>query len=516
MDFRQTIGRQSQRLDAGIDDRFSNFLYVDQHYHSNAVLRRVFSLARKHGYCSLLVEEIAESDCALMASENGAIAVRQANYQRSDVRRISFFRSKSDRPPAPTDFIGYVVFKRDFFADKPQPRVHIFESVMPPFRQTEHNNFIHCKRRYELNTTLGKFTVSGVLYAQQNDLTFVCAHVALRTALACILPDGDISYERMNGLAGIDHRTRQVGGGSGLGPSDMEKILADVNAHYDKVVHEPNQQLHLPTEYQRDLYGCIESGLPALVGFELDDTTAGGNGGSRHVIPVFGHTFNEDTLLPQAQRAYFGGLRRHYPSENWLSTFVVHDDNFGPYLCLPRHFLKQDNFRVMYGIKSCPTVYSAMEAEGLGFAFFDAIANGRPRTGIDWYDRFAVFTKSGWLVLRTLLLKKGDYIRHLEEIRAWDDASLEPEIVQKFRDYLPENFWMVEASAPELFNSSRRKFGEVLLPCDQPVPKTVNASALLGTRLPGLIYFRTPGQSQIDVRLTRFRGHAPLFTIVNS
>jgi hypothetical protein len=91
---------------------------------------------------------------------------------------------------------------------------------------------------------------------------------------------------------------------------DIENILNGLGLSYDKIVHEPSQHLILPTEYQRDLYGSIESGLPALVGFELDDPTAGPSGGPRHVIPVFGHTFNEDTWLPQAHRAYFGGTLR--------------------------------------------------------------------------------------------------------------------------------------------------------------------------------------------------------------
>ena len=482
MNFRQAIGKQVQRLETGIERDFSNFLFVDQHYGSNLVLRRIFSLARKHKYHSLLTEEIRDADCALLAAENTALAVRQSDFQRSEVHRISFFRSTTSQVPAQSDFIGYVIFKRDFFTGQPQPRVHVFESVMPPFRKAVDNNFIHCQRDYEINTSLGKFSVTGVLYAQQNGLTTVCAHVGLRTVLACVLPEGDITYERMNALAGIDHKNRRVGSGvGGLEPAAMESILNGLNLPFDKVVHEPSQQLNLPTEYQRDLYGCIESGFPALVGFELDDPAGGATGGPRHAIPVFGHTFNEDTWMPQAQRAYFGGTQSYFPSENWLSTFIVHDDNFGPYFCLPRHFLKRDKFRLQYGLKSCPTTFNAMQAEAIGFAFCNAIVNNRPRTGNNWYDRFALFTRRGWLVLRTILAKKDTYLKHLAEMRAWDGASLEADMLQKFRDYLPPMFWMVEASVPELFNSSRRKFGEVLLPCDRPLPSALNDSMLLAT-----------------------------------
>jgi hypothetical protein len=189
MNFRQATGTQVQRLDTGIARNFSNFLFVDQNYGSHPVLRRIFSLARKHKYHSLLIEEISETDCALLAAENQSLAIRTSDFQRSQVHRISFFRSPTSQTPTQADFIGYVIFKRDFFAGRPQPRVHVFESVMPPFRRIEQNNFIHCQRDYEINTLLGNFSVSGVLYAQQNDLTSVCAHVGLRSILACVLPD---------------------------------------------------------------------------------------------------------------------------------------------------------------------------------------------------------------------------------------------------------------------------------------------------------------------------------------
>ena len=42
--------------------------------------------------------------------------------------------------------------------------------------------------------------------------------------------------------------------------------------------------------------------------------------------------------------------------------------------------------------------------------------------------------------------------------------------------------WMVEASAPELFSASRRKFGEVLVSAMAPMPTPLNASLLLAAR----------------------------------
>jgi hypothetical protein len=514
MNFREAAGKQLQWENTSFESGFSNFLFVDRHYASDPVMRRIFSLARKHNYKSAVIDEISESNCALLAEENDALRIRRPDFQKSSVHRISFFLSPRGQPPGQSDFVGYVVFKQDFFANDPKPRSHVFESVMKPCRGVAQNNFIHCWQEYEVRTSVGEFRVGGVLYAQQNDLTFVCAHVGLRSTLALILPEGDVTYARLNGLLGIDHKSRTLGGGSGLKPDDIETVLTQLGVSFEKIVHEPSQALLLPTEFQRDLYGFIESGFPALVGFELDKTNPGPAGAPRHIIPVFGHTFNEDTWLPDAQRAYFGGTLSYYPSENWLSTFVVHDDNFGPYLCLPRHFLKKDNFRVMYGLKRAGTPFGAVEAEAVGFDYLRAIATRFPANGTDWYDRFVVFTKCGWLVLRTVLVSRDLYLTDLRAATSRSGVTLEQEHTDKLRNSLPDSFWMVEASAPELFGVSRRKFGEVLISAQKPLPKPLNVSLLLAARLPGLLMIGGGGKP-FAVEKTKFDGHSPLFALVH-
>lgn len=291
----------------------------------------------------------------------------------------------------------------------------------------------------------------------------------------------------------------------------MEAILSSLGIPFEKIVHEPQQQLDLPTEFQRDLYGLIESGYPALVGFELHDPSPGPQGPSRHIIPVIGHTFNEDTWVPTAQRDYFGAKLSYFPSESWLSSYVIHDDNYGPYYCLPRHFLKKDNFRIIYGLKRYATPFSAIEAEAVGLAFIGAIVKRMPRTGQDWYDRFAIYHNCGLLILRTVLARKTDYIAHVQALRCRQGVALEPAHLQKLENHLPEYFWVVEASAPELFSGSRRKFGEILVSAQTQLPKPLDLTLLLGARLPGIIILRQQGTVPIDT--TQLQSHTDLLSL---
>jgi hypothetical protein len=268
-------------------------------------------------------------------------------FSGSRVRRLLFLKTDVGEEVGPSDLLGYAVFKEDRINGRGVPEFHVYESVFTLARDATQNNYIHCSRAYKLKTTLGELSVRGVLYTQQNDLTFVCAHVCLRTVVASVLPEADVSYSKINEIVGIDHIALKVGGGSGLGPDQMGAVLGAFGLDYSQIIHEPTDgNLALPGDYQSDLHGVIESGQPALLGFEMS-----GASNARHIIPVMGHTFNEDTWVAPATRGYFDGGLSYYPSENWLSTYVVHDDNFGPYFCLPRHFLKKDNFRLILSLK---------------------------------------------------------------------------------------------------------------------------------------------------------------------
>src|ERR1035437_5885557 len=134
MNFREARGYRLRWENTGLPTGFSNFQFIDQHYGSDPVLRRIFSQARKHDYQSVLVEEVREADCALLAEENQALATRSPDFRKAEVHRISFFRSASDKAPQPEDFLGYAIFKWDHFGKESKPRARVFEAVMCPCR----------------------------------------------------------------------------------------------------------------------------------------------------------------------------------------------------------------------------------------------------------------------------------------------------------------------------------------------------------------------------------------------
>ena len=481
---------------------FSNFAFCEAHYRAHSVLRRILSLARKLGYRSILREEIRANECALLDTENAALAIRRSDFSGSTVHRLTFFRSSPESPPQAHEFLGYAVFKLDEFGPNDR-RAHVYEAVLRPVRSAVDNCFIHTQRDFDLVTAAGSGSVRGVLYAQQNNLTFVCAHVALRTLLSSVVADADVTYADLNACVGIDHSNAKVGEGTGLGlsPTQIEAILQSQGVPFRKMTHEP-QHGPLPQgiEYQPELYASIESRRPALLGFEL-----AGHPPSRHLIPVLGHTFNEDGWMPDAERFYFQRDRGYFRSEAWLSTFVVHDDNVGPYFCLPRYYLSRDSFRILYGVQPAQASLSLAEAEALAYATLSVIHTKVPALGIPWYDRFAAYGRTQSLVLRSFQLRRRRYLDHLAAINDINGQRFPVAELGAVEAALPEYIWMIEISAPELFPMSRKKFGEIIFPCDKP--NDGSAAQPLFIRLPGLAV------RALAVQLLQPQGYTPLLTL---
>jgi hypothetical protein len=444
-----------------------------------------------------MVEEIKEVDCLLLAEENDELALRRSDFQSGMVRRLTFWKCKANSIPKPDDLIGYTIVKDDKFNAFPGETSHVYECVMPPVRTKKYNNFVHCFRQYHVRSDYADHQVEGVLYAQQNAMTFVCAHVALRTVLSCLLPQQDITYKEINSVLGIDHQTRRLGDGgtpgmTGLTSNELESVFTHFGFSFEKDVNEPksNPPVVSDGDYASQLYFNIQSGFPAFLAFELD--LPQGIPPSRHVIPVFGYTLNEDTWVPEAERHYFTKRLSHFPAESWLSTFVVHDDNFGPYYCLPRHFLSNKEFRYFLGVWPKEVVLNAKKAELLGLSYLTRIADLLPLDGGDWFNRFKVFAGNRSLIIRVTYISKDEYLQHVHRLTGRDGSSLEQSVLEKIEACLPQSFWIAEASAQELFSASRRKFGEVLLFSDKDYNPNHPWSMMILCRLPGTIFYSPP------------------------
>jgi hypothetical protein len=499
---------------------FSNFDFIENRFAGLNTLHRLMSQVRGNSGQTLVLEELEDSTATREENEDLKLC---SDFVSSTVFRLSFFRApfKTDARfrKLPNDsFLGYAVVKVDTFASG--SRARIFEAVIVPARHD--NNFVRGQQTWKVKVAGKQFQIEGYLYAQQNGITNCCAHVAVRTTAARFHPAGDMTYREMNALLKIDQKSRK--GGDGLSNDEIVQLLEASGA---KVIvgnfTDPNNPSVAP--FQKFIYGSVESGYPAIIFF------ATSSGSAYHTIPVFGHTFNQDTWVPSADASYFkvGAATRYIPSEAWLSTFIAHDDNYGSNLCVPRHYLQTKQTAaqpgstvaasdsVAYIIATVPKEVQIhpVQAEVIAADFLFSLIP-QISTALPWARRLVEHCRADQLVLRPILVEKSKYVTHLAAASDWSKEKLENAWIDALTKYLPEEkLWLVELSVPELFSTNLRKVGEILLRAETAVdPTKRDFSSFILARLPGCFALydqEEPGQPIFEFIDCKLKSHVDLF-----
>lgn len=476
---------------------FSNFDFIEKTFAGLTPLRRIMSQVRQRGDArTMVIEELEEADD--LREENEDIRIRYPNFSDSKAYRISFYTKgfstkRGLSSVTEKEFIGYAVVKQDTIPGMSDVG-RIYESVIKPSGHV--NNFIKGQKEWTCSVAGNPLRVKGYLYAQQNGITNVCAHVALRTAASSFHKDGDMLYREMNDLVGIDHQKRKLSPSEGLDTLEMVEILIKAGANCFVGDYTKPKEHRDRAPFQKWLYGSMESGFPAIVIFQ---TTQEPN--ICHAIPIFGHTFNEDTWVHRAELSYFkvGPRILYIPSESWVSMYVGHDDNWGSNFCIPRKYLHtrgycdkvsneeqkclMDSGCVAYVIATFPleVQMNAIQAEVIGADYLFTILPQLPDLSEVWRARLVKYATDNQLILRPILIRSKDYSSHLGRIRDWKRNGLGFDL--KFK---PEGWvWMVELSVPELFPANRRKVGEVILRAEKEPKPYRDFQNFILARLPG-------------------------------
>jgi len=501
--FRSNVDWIQQEYHDTREGVFSNFDFVERKFgkkeYVNTIIR-IFSLTRQLGLQFLLQEKLLDAN-ALKQDEDDKVRKNDLDFDRSEIYRLSFFTCQIEHIPEQKDFLGYAVIKVDYYRNRQRPRIYVYESVLAPHRpannceQTkspEHRtNFLHSKRAYNIENCFGAFSVTGAMYAQQNGRNFVCAHVALRSVLS-LLNDNDVSYDEINQLAGNPLYSR-----NGLTADQIDAVLKAKGIVVRRISSKQFPAMGV-SSFSPILYGYVESGCPSLLAFSL-------RVGVWHIVPVFGHTFDADSWVPESRNGYFAGNGGYFSSEGWLDSFLIHDDNFGPYQTLPRNYFEAEGGVILWGLHTdkAALCFERIETVALGVCWNFICNNAGQQQPNDWYNRLLHCANERKLVLRSLFTNKEHYIAHIKK------NELEANYLELLQRHLPDKLWMVELSCRELFSATRAKFGEVLLTVRNLNNEFAGEYIPLALRLPGAIHFYPSIDS---THATVLSGRTPLFS----
>ena len=385
------------------------------------------------------------------------------------------------------------------------------------------NNYLHVRRVFNAEVGKGKgmthtFRIRGSFFCQQNTLTSVCAHAALcMTVNNMNPPDSDLIFpEEINKAIGIDHVGAKVSGG--LEKAQIETVLEKFGLTTDW-----RDFISTPGDYKDYVYKYVESKCPVILGFGVSDTVA-------HVIPILGHTLNTDQWAPEAVSAYsYSPLVSrvevcYKPVHLWVDHFIIHDDNFGMYFCLPSGTLKQPDspptslqFRACYAIAIIPSFLTteAWEAEVAAqvnvanlLEFFKV--HSEPD---QWTKRLIASTETRPprpLLVRTFLTSRDEYARSLHLTDFAGAEFTEQERAQIVED-LPDSFWLSEITLPELYTANKTKLIDFFYTCQ--APKIGGNYDLLRERwiqmrFPGVLFKR--GMGKMSAVPLSVESHYPL------
>ena len=460
----------------------------------------------------------------LLEEQNMAIQRYNQNVGLT-ATRLTFFRSlpSSSKWNDPDDLsddhlLGYAVIATlELPGDK--YTTYLLESVVRPpsiwMRDAKGhisiepitNYYVHNRRNFETNIGTKEnsrpFTLTGSFFAQQNDITHVCAHAALRMAInsSSTLTTEKLTNQRINEILGIDFSSPEKCVGRidgdppetkrGLGQQELEDVVRQLGGRTISVDFVQNTSV----EYDQFIYPFVESACPVILGIEGWNFNRSSI--ISHVVSVLGHTLNSDRWEPEARSGYGGFPAESYiPATGWVGHYIINDDNFGMYVTLPsdmlRNYLvpsKNPNLHATRAVAIVPSdvQLSGLLAEGRAVSFVQSLIQKIKRPfPVIWLERLA--QQSSSIVSRTLLQTKESYRQYIDGLVQDGHTTLTPEIEQRL-DNMPEHIWVSEITLPHLYTGNKHKLGDVIIRANATDEEYLAGKSFELAWLPGFIHF---------------------------
>ncbi len=492
---------KEQKLLESCQVPFSFYQLVEDIWHPKSnigsdPMNRLCTLMRKMKVKSFIREELELNEELL--EEQDMAAERCKQKVSLTATRLTFFRSlpsplKWNDPDKLLDdhLLGYAVIATlELPGDK--YTTYLLESVVRPpsiwVRDTEDrisiepitNYYVHNRRNFETHIGTKEksrtFTLPGSFFAQQNNLTHVCAHAALRMAInsSDTVTSEKLTNRKINEILGIDFSSPEKCVGHidsdpprtkrGLGQQELEDVVSQLGGRTISADFVQDTSV----EYDQFIYPFVESACPVILGIEGRDSR---NEIINHVVSVLGHTLNSDRWEPEARVGYSGLQAQPYiPATGWTGHYIINDDNFGMYLTLPsdmlRNFLvpsKNPNLHARIAVAIVPSgvQFSGLWAEGIAVRITQFLIKiTKIQHPPIWLKRLA--QQSGKIVSRTLLQTKESYRQYIDSLVQDGHTTLTPEIEQRFEN-MPEHIWVSEITLPHLYTGNKHKLGDVII-----------------------------------------------------
>jgi len=474
---------------------------------SSCALHRFCTLMRKMHAKSFVQEELILNQELL--EEKAMVDKYFRGEIQLDATRLTFFSAPPDflSWDSPEEYfekhvLGYAVIVTMIMPDN-HPNTYLLEAIVrppsiilfdenkEPFIEPVTNYYVHNVR--EFFTTFGTkkspkhLSIKGSFFSQQNTLTSVCAHAALRMAInsSPLLDAPKLTNKYINDSLEIQDYNPK----GGLSTEQIETVVSRLGYKFHSANFSENTQI----EYDQFIYPSLESCFPVILGIQGYNLQEGRH--ISHVVSVLGHTINSDRWTPEAKRGYGSYPIPYYiPSASWCDHFIISDDNYGMFGTLPsdmiRNFIvptKNPNLHVSMALSILPSgvVLRGYEAEQRAIVIAQKLVNVVELTAKNkWHERLKKSKNGKYkdIVLRTLLQTKEQYLGFIN-----DNASTLTANQQKCLDNLPKYVWVTEVSLPNIYTGNKHKLGDVVIRANASKEEHKEGESLALAWFPGFI-----------------------------
>jgi len=484
-----------------IADPSSALFDLTNKFGSDPPLKRIFQTVLSQDCKRILIEHEHKDEG--WASEHKMFYGKLFKKYPDKTTRLHFFASELCKKDLKNlseyneTYLGFCVLR-------PLESQRIANAVIKPIEDRNYPKkwFLLCKQRFPVEIVTGdgppqNLEIDGFAFIQQDGQLGCCSHVALAMVDRFLVEEEKPRREHKPGkpyligdivdsVSSVSEVQRLIPTG-GLRPMQISEAMKKMG--YSPLVYEYGRDRERPIPAERVIYRYLESKIPIIVGIP----TATG----KHALTVIGHSFEPDLWWALAEKPYYNSRPSgvdHHCSTTWLQNFIVHDDNFGLYLTIPKEFIwaaARDTLVVMVPLPPNVNI-TGEEAETLAYALLlsaTTIVTGQTTTTQDGGQYFNIFCdhlRNEDLVLRTWLLSSEQFKKEY----------VSPSTAGYYKNLrMPEKIWLTEISIPELFCQARLRLGEVVI--DPTAAKT--RTCFLGIHLPGYILTRNIETEELDL-----------------
>jgi hypothetical protein len=202
------------------------------------------------------------------------------------------------------------------------------------------------------NLTKKTFTIKAFPFQEQNDYFLSCSHVALSTCRWFIKTEsGPIKHSEFKEYAKIDTEKDMFSKAPSLYRKRSHGLngrqISEIASKFSNPLFYSVETKPFIRDITRLVYRYIRTKIPILLVFETEN--------GMHCILIIGYVENNDLCWGMLRKHYFNknSTLPHYLSPDssheidWVSHFIIQDNNFGPYLLFPYHklewLIKQEN-----------------------------------------------------------------------------------------------------------------------------------------------------------------------------